>query len=140
MTRVNKGSQFYLPTIRCSSATGTKASCLAILAHIFHSHTHYAALQSFDWMGKRIKHLQKLTGTQTEQQQQPPFFRPLYRSTCSVHWRILLVQSFTARMPLLTTTSAFGLGRRCWRSPQQLATLYPYPGSNQHHTLFQAST
>jgi len=43
-----------------------------------------------------------------------------YRSTCvSWHWRILLVQSFTARMPLLTTTSAFGLGRRCWSFPQQ---------------------
>ena len=30
----------------------------------------------------------------------------------------MLVQSFTARMPLLTATSAFGLGRRCWSSPQ----------------------
>ena len=30
------------------------------------------------------------------------------------NWRILLVQSFTARMPLLTTTSTFGLGRRRW--------------------------
>ena len=29
----------------------------------------------------------------------------------------LLVQSFTARMTLLTATSAFGLGRRCWSSP-----------------------
>jgi len=29
------------------------------------------------------------------------------------------MQSFTARMPLLTATSAFGLGRRCWSSPQQ---------------------
>ena len=29
------------------------------------------------------------------------------------------VQSFTARMPLLTATSAFGLGRRHWSSPQQ---------------------
>jgi len=35
------------------------------------------------------------------------------------NWRILLVQSFTARMPLLTGTSAFGLGRRRWSSPQQ---------------------
>jgi len=43
---------------------------------------------------------------------------PLYRSTC-VNWRILLVQSFSARMPLLTATSAFGLGRRRWSSPQQ---------------------
>jgi len=31
----------------------------------------------------------------------------------------LLVQSFTARMPLLMATSAFGLGRRHWSSPQQ---------------------
>jgi len=36
------------------------------------------------------------------------------------NWRILLVQSFTARMPfLLTASSAFGLGRRRWSSPQQ---------------------
>ena len=28
------------------------------------------------------------------------------------------MQSITARMPLLTATSAFGLGRRCWSSPQ----------------------
>jgi len=33
--------------------------------------------------------------------------------------RILLVQSFTARMPLLTATSTFRLGRRCRSSPQQ---------------------
>jgi len=25
---------------------------------------------------------------------------------------------FTADMPLLTTVSTFGLGRRCWNSPQ----------------------
>jgi len=29
------------------------------------------------------------------------------------------MQSFTAHMPLLMATSAFGLGRRCWSSPQQ---------------------
>jgi len=29
------------------------------------------------------------------------------------------MQSFSASMPLLTATSAFGLGRRCWSSPQQ---------------------
>jgi len=29
------------------------------------------------------------------------------------NWRILLEQSFTAHMPLLTATSTFGLGRRC---------------------------
>jgi len=32
---------------------------------------------------------------------------------------MLLVQSFTGCMPLLMTTSAFGLGRRRWSSPQQ---------------------
>ena len=36
---------------------------------------------------------------------------------------ILLVQSFTAGMSLQTETSAFGLGRRCWSSPQQC---YPH--------------
>jgi len=35
------------------------------------------------------------------------------------NWRILLVQSFTAHMPLLTATSSFGLERRRWSSPQQ---------------------
>ena len=29
------------------------------------------------------------------------------------------MKSFTAHMPLLTATSAFGLGRRRWSSPQQ---------------------
>jgi len=29
------------------------------------------------------------------------------------------MQSFTARMPLLTATIAFGLGRRHWSSPQR---------------------
>jgi len=33
------------------------------------------------------------------------------------NWRILLVQSFTARMTLLTAASTFGLGRRRWSSP-----------------------
>ena len=32
---------------------------------------------------------------------------------------VLLVQSFTARMPSLTENRAFGLGRRRWSSPQQ---------------------
>ena len=35
------------------------------------------------------------------------------------NWRILLEQTFTARMPLLMATSAFGLGRRRWSSYQQ---------------------
>ena len=33
------------------------------------------------------------------------------------------MQSFTARMPLLTATSAFGLRKSRWRSRQQLSTL-----------------
>ena len=53
------------------------------------------------------------------------------RSTATIHiilrepappvknWRILLVQSFIARMPLLTATSAFGFRRRCWSSCQR---------------------
>jgi len=28
------------------------------------------------------------------------------------------LQSLTARLPLLTETIAFGLGRRCWSSPK----------------------
>ena len=36
-----------------------------------------------------------------------------------MNWRILLEQSFSARMPLLTATSIIELGRRCWSSPQQ---------------------
>jgi len=33
---------------------------------------------------------------------------------------ILLAQSITVHMPLLMATSAFGLGRKCWSSPQHL--------------------
>jgi len=50
--------------------------------------------------------------------------RSLHRTICvSQHtkfknWKILLEQSLTACMPLLTATSAFGLQRRCWSSPQ----------------------
>jgi len=36
------------------------------------------------------------------------------------------VQSFTARMPLLTATSTFGLERRRWSSPQQCFTARCY--------------
>ena len=43
----------------------------------------------------------------------------LYSAPPVKNWRILLVQSFTAHMPLLTATSTFGLGRRRWSSPQQ---------------------
>jgi len=35
------------------------------------------------------------------------------------NWGILSVQSFTARMPLLTATSAFELGKRLWSSAVQ---------------------
>jgi len=34
------------------------------------------------------------------------------------NWRILLVQSFTAHVPLLTATSALALVRKRWSSPQ----------------------
>jgi len=39
------------------------------------------------------------------------------------------MQSFTARMPLLTATSAFRLARRRWSSPQHstvLSTTFPW--------------
>ena len=39
------------------------------------------------------------------------------------NWRILLVRSFTAHMPLLTATSAFGFGKRHWNFLQQC---YPH--------------
>jgi len=47
------------------------------------------------------------------------FLWPLYRSSCISwqspvkNWLILLEQSFTACVPLLTATSALVLGRRC---------------------------
>jgi len=34
------------------------------------------------------------------------------------NWRILLEQYFTAHMPLVMATNAFGIGRKCWSSPQ----------------------
>ena len=37
-------------------------------------------------------------------------------SYLALHWGILLEQSFTACMPLLTATNAFGLGRKHWSS------------------------
>ena len=59
-----------------------------------------------------------------QQQQQQPFYghyigQPALAGTPVKKWRILLVQSFTARMPLLMATSIFGLGRRRCCSPQQ---------------------
>jgi len=48
------------------------------------------------------------------------------------NWKILLVQSFAAPMPLLTATSAFGLGRRRWSSQQcYLRCLRTSPGLNE---------
>jgi len=38
--------------------------------------------------------------------------QPALASSSVKNWRILLEQSFTARMPLLMVTGAFGLGRR----------------------------
>jgi len=38
---------------------------------------------------------------------------PVLAGTPVKNWRILLEQSFTARMPLLMAASIFGLGRRC---------------------------
>jgi len=54
----------------------------------------------------------------------PPLFyghytgAPALARTSIKFWNILLVQSFTAHMPLLTATSAFRLRRRHWRSQQ----------------------
>ena len=49
--------------------------------------------------------------------QHPPFFTAIIQVNATL--MILLVQSFTARMPLLTAISVFGLWKRCWSSPQQ---------------------
>jgi len=45
--------------------------------------------------------------------------QPLLVSIPVKNCKILLEQSFTAHMPLLMATSTFGLGTRCYRSPQQ---------------------
>jgi len=50
--------------------------------------------------------------------------RPLYRSTCVSRYLLLRTRGFCwckvlPPTSLLTATSAFGLGRRCWSSPQQ---------------------
>ena len=45
--------------------------------------------------------------------------QPVLAGTSVKNWRILLVQSFTASMPLLAAYSTFGLGRRRWIFPQQ---------------------
>ena len=54
------------------------------------------------------------------------------------------MQSFTTYIPLLTATSAFGLGRRRWSSPQQcnlhcLCTLYHYRYSTLRAEEFRNS-
>ena len=47
----------------------------------------------------------------------------------------LLVQNFTTHMPLLAATSAFGLGRRHWSSPQQcyLQCLHTFCAQPSNH-------
>ena len=54
----------------------------------------------------------------------------------SNYWRISLVQSFTARMPLLTATSKFGLGWRRWSSQQCYLHLSPCKGSQYRNFKF----
>jgi len=54
-----------------------------------------------------------------QHQQQLPFYGLHEPAPPVKKWSILLVQSLTARMPLLMATSACGLGRRCWSSPRQ---------------------
>jgi len=51
------------------------------------------------------------------------------------NWRILSVQSFTVRMPLLTATGTFRLGRRRWSSRQQcyLHCLHTLRCSGSYH-------
>jgi len=44
--------------------------------------------------------------------------QPALAGTPVKNLRMLLEQSFTARMPLPMATSGFGLGRRCWSYPQ----------------------
>jgi len=80
---------------------------------------------------KTQKNTKKSTNIKTlqfkeQQQQQQSLFYGHYTGQSVLatappveNWRLLLVQSFTARMHLLTATSAFGLGRRRWSSPQQ---------------------
>jgi len=53
-----------------------------------------------------------MTNDKALTRQQPAIIQVNIRQPASPvkNWRILLVQSFAARMPLLTATSAFGLG------------------------------
>ena len=66
----------------------------------------------------KIRHLNRqglrgwgINGRAISQPNRPPILQPLYKSTCISpappvkNWRILLVQSFTASMPLLTATT-----------------------------------
>jgi len=60
----------------------------------------------------------------------------LYRTTCInrhptvKNWKILLEQSFTAHMPLMTATSTFVLRRRCQSSPRRC---YPHTAQSPYH-------
>ena len=59
-------------------------------------------------------------------QQHTSLDQPQYNVSHNCHYTrqpTLLLQSFT--MPLLMATSTFGLGRRCWSSPQQCLLLLP---------------
>jgi len=55
-----------------------------------------------EWQWHQLGHMQVCTSLQTDNHTTTP---PPVKN-----WRILLVQSFTARMPSLTATSAFRLG------------------------------
>jgi len=48
--------------------------------------------------------------------------------------RISLVQSFTARMPLLRASSAFGLGRRRWSFVNSVIYTVSLPWNRQKKT------
>ena len=67
-------------------------------------------------------------------QQQPTatVLRPLYRSVCVKNWGEDFVGAkFYCRVPLLTATSAFGLRRKRWSSPQQYLGLGPRLGGTR---------
>jgi len=84
-----------------------------------------------------IKTLQFKEQQQQQQQQQSLFYghytgqSALATAPPVENWKLLLVQSFTARMHLLTATSAFGLGRRRWSTPQQCSTYSLYHNNSK---------
>jgi len=65
-----------------------------------------------------ISDVQKSTHWNPPQPQPPVYGLYTDQPVLAGTWKILLVQSFTARVPLLTVTSALGLGRRHWSSQQ----------------------